>query len=87
MGKRNGTAGDLKGASHNLKTYRVTIVRESGLEPLSGEYLQRLEETFDVQASTKEEVFRKSQFITSLKFRGQLRRTFIDGKEYFSEAY
>lgn len=69
------------------KTYRIKVVREPGNDPITGTFYERAEQEFDVEAPTPLAAFIRSQIKDTIIFRGQLRRTFINGEEYFDERY
>lgn len=67
------------------KTYFVKVIREPGPEPITGNFYGRAEEDLEIEAPTITAAYRKSQILSTLCFRGQLRRTYINGTEYFDE--
>ena len=69
------------------KTYYIKVVRESGENPLTGQYMNYGEQSFEVDAISIKAAYSLSHLICTLPFKGQLRRTFIDGEEYFDERY
>ncbi len=69
------------------KAYNVKIVREPGKDPLTGIYYEKEEQSFIIEAPNLLAAYLKSQKADTIVFRGQLRRTYIDGKEYFDERY
>ncbi|GAB3688526.1 hypothetical protein GCM10027592_03570 [Spirosoma flavus] len=70
-----------------IKTYKVRVVREPGENPLTGEFSAFDEQSFDVEATNVQTAYSLSQLVCTLHFRGQLRRTFINGEEYFDKHY
>lgn len=62
-----------------IKTYQVKIVREPGDEPITGQFYEYAEEELEDDATSKLNAFKISQLVCSIPFRGQIRRTFIDG--------
>lgn len=67
--------------------FEVLVIREAGADPLTGTYLEEARETLKITASDRQEALKKSLFLSKLSFRGQMRRTFIDGQEHFDERY
>ncbi len=70
-----------------IKTYSVKVVREPGNEPITSIFYEYAEQEFEVEATSFQSAFQLSQLLCNIKFRGQVRRTFIDGREYFDERY
>lgn len=66
--------------------FEVTVIREAGLDPMTGTYLGQARETLKIYATNRQEVYKKSLFLTKIPFRGQLRRTLIDGQEHLDEV-
>lgn len=69
-----------------IKTYDVRVIREAGEDALTGLSLERGEESFQVDATSARAAFQMSYLVSSLRFTGQLRRTFVDGREYFYDS-
>ncbi len=69
-----------------MKTFNIKVVREAGTGPL-GDYLEAASEEFQVEAKNEQEAYKQSMLLCSLKFRGQLRRTFINGVEHFDARF
>ena len=70
-----------------MHTFNVMVIREAGPDPMTSEFLSGDQEDLSIEAVNVEEAFRRSQVMSTLKFRGQIRRTFIDGEEYFDSRY
>ncbi len=70
-----------------IKTYTVKVLREAGNDPITGEFVEYGEQSFNVDATNSKAAFSLSYFVCTLRFLGQLRRTFINGKEYFDERF
>lgn len=70
-----------------IKTYSVKVVREPSKDPLTGQIVEYDEQTFEIDAASAKAAYSLSQFVCTLRFSGQLRRTFINGQEYFDERY
>lgn len=70
-----------------VKTYRVKIVREAGSGPVSGQFYNYAEQEMDIDATTPKNAYQVSLLACEIPFRGQIRRTFIDGEEYFNEEF
>jgi hypothetical protein len=70
-----------------IKTYSVKVVREPGENPLTGEFVEYDEQSFDLDATSVRAAYSLSHLVCTLRFSGQLRRTFVDGHEYFDERY
>ncbi|GAA4448735.1 hypothetical protein GCM10023189_07030 [Nibrella saemangeumensis] len=70
-----------------IKTYKIIIVREAGPDPVTGEVLGYAEEHITVDATSRQAAYELAQMLDTLKFRGQVRRTIIDGEEHFDERY
>lgn len=68
-----------------VKAYNVKVVREPGANPLTGQLIGYDEQTFEVDATSVQAAYSLSHLVCTLRFSGQLRRTFIDGEEYFDE--
>jgi len=68
-------------------TYRVTIKREAGKDPLTGTFLDESMEELVINALSEGEAVRKSFTLSKLKFAGQIRRTFVNGEEYFDPRF
>ena len=66
-----------------MRKFDVTVVREAGSDPMTGKYLERGQEEMQIEAANENEAYSISQRKSSLPFFGQIRRTFIDGEEYF----
>lgn len=73
--------------SSALEKYFVKVIRELGTDPVTGEFVDRAEQNFEITAISTQEAYRKSHFLTSIQFKGQLRRTFINGSEYFNNRF
>lgn len=67
------------------KPFEVTVVREAGVSPASGEFVGRAEETLKIMAATEQDAYKESLLRSRIKFCGQQRRTFINGLEHFDE--
>lgn len=67
--------------------YNVIVIREAGNDPLTGSYFENAQEEMQIEAETEYEAYQTSQRKCSLPFFGQVRRTFIDGKEYFNPRF
>ncbi len=67
------------------KPFEVTVVREAGVSPASGEFVGRAEETLRIMAATEQDAYKESLLLSRIKFYGQRRRTFINGLEHFDE--
>jgi hypothetical protein len=70
-----------------VRTYHVKVVREAGPNPITGECWPYEEQEMNIDAISRQAAFVISELMHTLTFRGQLRRTFIDGEEYFDERY
>lgn len=70
-----------------VKTYLIKVVREPGNEPINGVFYDHVEQEFEVNATSLLSAYKVSHLICDIPFRGQMRRTFIDGEEYFDEGY
>ncbi|MFD2574632.1 hypothetical protein ACFSUS_28630 [Spirosoma soli] len=70
-----------------VKTYSVKVVREPGENPLTGQPMEYDEQSFEVDATSVKAAYFLSHLVCTLRFSGQLRRTFINGQEYFDERY
>ncbi|GAB2546668.1 hypothetical protein [Spirosoma aerophilum] len=70
-----------------LKTYLIKVVREAGKEPLSGAFYEYTEQEFEVDASSMKSAYQLSYLVCDIPFRGQIRRTLINGEEYFNEEF
>lgn len=68
-------------------TYKVKIIREPSNDPITGLFYEYAEQEFEIKAPNLFAAYVKSQRIDTIVFRGQLRRTFINGAEYFDERY
>lgn len=69
------------------KIFKVKIIRESGQDHLTGEFYPFIEESFIVSEENIRAAYIKSQKQYTMKVRGQLFRTFINGEEYFNPDY
>ena len=70
-----------------IKTYTVKVIRESGENPLTGQSVSYDEQSFDVDATSVRSAYSLSHLVCTIQFTGQLRRTLINGEEYFDEQY
>lgn len=70
-----------------IKTYSVKVVRNPGENPLTGQFVEYDEQSFDIDATSVRAAYSLSYLVCTLQFSGQLRRTFINGNEYFNERY
>ncbi|GAB3710155.1 hypothetical protein GCM10027592_46890 [Spirosoma flavus] len=70
-----------------INTYQVKVVREPGYDPSASVFYDYAEQEFEVEATSILAAYLKSEKESTLPFRGQLRKTFINGKEYFDERY
>lgn len=70
-----------------IKVFLVKVVREPGHDPVTGIFYNYAEQDLIIEATNKKSALIISQLISTLTFKGQLRRTFIDGEEYFSEQF
>lgn len=70
-----------------IQTYKVKLVREGGNEPISGLFYSYAEQEFEVDATSRSNAYKLSHLLCEIQFRGQTRRTFINGEEYFNERY
>ena len=68
-------------------SFRVKVVREPGNDPITGFFYDLEEQEFEIEALNKLEAYNKSLQTDTISFRGQLRRTFIDGEEYFDPRH
>ena len=68
-----------------IKTYAVKVIRESGNDPLTGEITAPAEQELEIDATSTQAAHRIAQMMTTLKFRGQMMRVFIDGTEHLDE--
>ncbi len=68
----------------DMEKYHIKVVRVAG-----GllEWLPFATEEFTVEARDKQEAFIKSQLLSTLKFRGQERRTYVNGELYLDLHY
>lgn len=70
-----------------VSTYKVKVIRESGADPLTGEIYERLEEDITIDATSPETAVSTAHVLTTISFRGQLMRVFVDGEEFFDERF
>lgn len=70
-----------------IKTYNIKVVRESSENPFTRQVVEYEEQSFEVDATSPKAAYSLSHFICTLQFSGQLRRTFIDGQEYFDDRF
>lgn len=68
-----------------IKTYDVKVVRNTGVSLLTGQILEHAEEEIVVDAFNPQEAHRMAQLMTTLQFRGQVMRIYIDGQEHLDE--
>jgi hypothetical protein len=68
-----------------VKKYSVKIVREAGPEPITGQLYSLAEEYIQVDATSPQMAHLLAQRMTTLVFRGQTMRVFVDGEEHFDE--
>jgi hypothetical protein len=62
-----------------MKKYHIRVERVAG-GPL--EYLPAASEEFYLEAQDEQSAFKKSMLVQTLKFRGQERVVYVDGKLY-----
>jgi len=67
--------------------YAVRVVREAAPDPITGKFYEYAEQTFDVEADSPQGAYKVANWVCTLHFSGQLRRTFINGAEHFDERY
>lgn len=67
-----------------MNQYRVQVIREAGVNPISKATTPRAEEVLTIYANTIKDAYRQSFSQCTLAFMGQDRRTIIDGEEYLS---
>lgn len=67
---------------NSMKTYNVLVIREEGLEPMSGVLLSKATEQLQIEAVSTNDAYKQSLTRSTITFRGQTRRTIIDGTEY-----
>jgi hypothetical protein len=70
-----------------MNTYNVKIIREAGGNPFTGQVVGYAEQSFEIDAIDIKAAYSLSYLVCTLKFSGQIRRTFINGEEYFNERY
>lgn len=70
-----------------IKTYSVKVIREAGENPLTGQYISYDEQAFNLEATSIRSAYSLSRSVCTLQFTGQLRRTFVNGEEYFDERF
>lgn len=70
-----------------VKTYCVKVVREAGIEPISGQFYGYSEQEINIEATSPKNAYQVSHLVCDIPFRGQVRRTFIDGAEYLDERF
>ncbi|GAB3550957.1 hypothetical protein [Spirosoma fluminis] len=70
-----------------VKTYTIKVIRVAGHEPNTGKYFEYAEQEFAVDAASQRSAYELSHLVCEIPFRGQIRRTFINGEEYFDEKY
>lgn len=65
-----------------LKTFYVKVVREYGRSPVTGQVFDYAEEDFVVEATSPLSAHRIAQLLSTLEFRGQEMKVFINGVEH-----
>lgn len=70
-----------------ISAYVVKIVREPGADPITGKMYERLEEDINIDATSPEAAVSIAHALTTIPFRGQLIRVFVDDKEFFDERF
>jgi hypothetical protein len=70
-----------------MENFLIKIVREPGPSGVGSEWMPYGEEYITVKAENEDKAFRLSHMHSKLPFRGQLRRTFINGIEYSDPRY
>ena len=70
-----------------IKTYSVKVIREPGDNPLTGQFVGYDEQSFEVDANSIRAAYSLSHLVCTIKFSGQIRRTYINGEEYFDERF
>lgn len=68
-----------------VKSYKVLVIREGGDDPITGEYYEETEEFLEIDATSPQSALSISYALCTIPFRGQVRRTYIDGQECFSD--
>lgn len=68
-------------------TYNVRVVREASADPIAGQVYDYAEQSFIIGAESPQLAHRLANRLCTLTFRGQIRRTFINGEEHFDESY
>jgi hypothetical protein len=70
-----------------MKTYTITVIRVAGKCPSTGQFMDEASETLSIDADNEDQAFRLSQVKSKLSFRGQDRRTLVNGVEYFDPKH
>lgn len=71
---------------NGLQLFQVTVVREAGVSPVTGEFLGREEETLQIIAASEQDAYKRSLFLSQIRFSGQKRRTLVNGMDHFDET-
>ncbi len=70
-----------------MNTYVVKVLREPGVDPLTGQFTPQCEELLTIGAESQDAAYRQSFRRSTLKFSGQVRKIFIDGVEYVNPRF
>lgn len=70
-----------------ISTYTVKVVREAGADPITDSMYERAEEDITVDAISRDAAVSIAHMLTTIPFRGQLMRVFVDGEEFFDERF
>jgi hypothetical protein len=70
-----------------MDTYLIKVVREASNDPITGIFLKGEEETLTISATSEHEAYKQSLKKSNILFKGQMRKTFINGNEYFNPRF
>lgn len=67
--------------------FKVKVVREPGANPVTGQFVEYSEQELEIEADTLQAAHKLADYLCTLSFSGQVRRTFINGKEHLDERF
>jgi len=68
-----------------IKEHKIELLREVGVDPLTGELYPMETEAFTVEATSVTMAYELAQIKFKMRVRGQTLRFFVDGREYFDD--
>lgn len=70
-----------------MTNYYIKIIRESGKDPLTNENYCEESQELEIIADNVEEAIKESYKYCTIVFRGQIRRTLVNGEDFYNEKF